>query len=226
MSVPITWFGNDTLVSISQQMGESVPTSAMASPLTGWTVGKIASGNFAPLSPGSTSATGAFATGSTYPGATFSNLERAWRSANTYSGSFMAGTWTFNLRCRASVSGADQAGRIAVRLFRSSAADGTGMTQITAARIVGGTVTNLPVTPGSAQVSVATFSLGAFGLSREYLYLSAGWEITVAGGANTRDVAIAWGNSGSMLISTSATATVDAAGNAAPRYYEWRRRAA
>lgn len=195
--------------SIWQAMDETSPGSdANTSPLTGWTVGTVASGNYSWFRPSTERGTSSFGTtvipqgGGASPDTTNGD---GLRTTGTYTGNFASGNWTFDCTVIAVSSGGDQDGNIGLRLWRSANADGSSATEITSVRVEGGAVTDL--TTSTPQTSQATFNPGAFSLTNEYLFLQLAWEITGAGGMTTRDVLFRIGNTATKLISTDFTST-------------------
>lgn len=209
----LIWHATNTVVDSHQEMSETAPASGLSNPAAGWTVAKVAATAYSPFRSAQEQASGTF-TASIHPLGIAINSGNCLRSTQTYNGSFAAGDWSLRFRAQADNSGGDQDGNIGVRIWRGSNGTGDSATQVTGARVEGTAVTNLAV--GSGQISTATISLGAFALNNEYLFAELGWEITGAGGANTRDVIMSIGNSSTMLISPNFTQGVVAAGNATP----------
>jgi hypothetical protein len=116
-----------------------------------------------------------------------------------YNGYFPAGNWVFTFPVIAVSSGGDQDGRMGLRVFKAARSGDTftGTTELTAARQVGTTVTNLST--ATVQNSVVTWSAPAIQLNNEFLLIKLAWEITGAGGANARDVLIRYGASSTMV---------------------------
>ena len=190
---------------------ESSTAAAAATSSSGWTVGQIAAGNFSPLNQGAEQATGTFTTTgipsaiapvvdnnypatATYTPPTLLSDTESITTLYEYNGVFPAGTWTFNFPVIAVSSGNNQDGRINLRVFRAlrSGTSYASATEITTARLVGTTVTNL--TTAAAQTSTVTWSAPAFDLQNEFLITKIAWEITGAGSTNTRDVLLRWGS--------------------------------
>ena len=180
---------------------------------TGWTVAKIAPPSYATMFYNSESASGNF-DGTAKPNAApASSAIDSWRISAATTGDFSAGTWYSSLSVIAVTSGGDQEGRARIRVWRSVNADGTTATEITKSTMIGTTITNLATTV--AQSSSASTQVAAFSLSNEYLFLQCAWEITGAGGANTRDVLVRLGSltatNGSGLVTSAFSATAAAA---------------
>ena len=189
---------------------DEAAAAAAATSSSGWTVGQIAAGNYSNLNQGVEQATGTFST-TIVPNATAPVVDASYaataiytpptllsdtESISTlypYNGVFPAGTWTFNFPVIAVSSGNNQDGRVGIRVFRAlrSGTAYASTTEITAARLVGTTVTNL--TTAAAQTSTVTWSAPAFRLQNEFLIVKVAWEITGAGTVNTRDVLLRWG---------------------------------
>lgn len=203
----IVWHSTNNSASIHQEMSETAPSSGVSNPLTGWVVAKTAATAYSSFLAQTERATATFAATPIEPAGavqTAAGSGDCLRTANAYNGTFAAGNWQFNFRCQAVTGGGEQDGNIGIRLWRGSDGTGASATQVTAARIAGSTVTDLNV--GSGQISSATFSLGAFGVTSEYLFAELGWQISGAGNNANRDVLMSIGNSGTMLISTDFTA--------------------
>lgn len=187
--------------------------------ITGWTVGKIAAARYSDLSNGTERATGTFTT-TIVPNATAPvvNIVQTNTPPYTppnllvssdsiaflyeYNAYFPAGTWTFNYPVIAVSNGGAQDGRMGLRVFKAARSGDTwtGTTQLTSARLVGSTVTNLTTT--TAQTSTVTWSAPAFFLNNEFLIAKIAWEITGAGNANTQDVLLRYGASSTLVSPT------------------------
>ena len=186
-----------------------------ATSVTGWTVGKIALGNYSNLANGVERATGTFTT-TIVPNNTAPvvNIVQTNITPYTppnllvsnecigllyeYNGYFPAGTWTFTFPVIAVSAGGVQDGRMGLRVFKAERSGDTfiGTTELTAARLVGTTVTNL--TTAAAQNSTVTWSAPIIQLNNEFLLAKIAWEITGAGNANNQDVLIRYGASSTM----------------------------
>lgn len=188
--------------------------AATSTPNIGFTVAKTAAGNYRDLNNGAESA--GFAT-TIVPNATAPTSDASYASATTYSpptlisstdsistlyeynGVFPAGTWTFNFPVIAAGAGGSQDGRIGLRVFKGirSGTAFASVTELTAARLVGSTVTNLAT--AASQTSTVTWSAPAFRLNNEFLIIKIGWEITGAGGNNACDVIFRTGSGATMV---------------------------
>ena len=204
----LSWFvTNSILDSVHQEMSETSPgADATSSPNYGWTVGVVAAGNYAKADAGS-EVNGTFATTPVEPDGsitTTANAGDCWRSTNKYSGTFDTGNWTFQMAVIAVTTGGDQDGNAGFRLFRSANADGSGATEITTGRLVGGAVTNLATSAQQASVHNST-SIGSFSVTDEYLFVQVGWEIVGPGGKTTRDVIHRVGTTASLVTSPNFT---------------------
>lgn len=186
---------------------------------TGWTVGKTAAARYSDLLNGTERAAGTFGT-TVLPNTTAPTVNQTQTATAIYTppnllvsnqcigllyeynGYFPAGTWTFTFPLIAVGAGGTQDGRIGLRVFKAARSGDTftGTTELTAARLVGTTVTNLTTT--TAQNSTVTWSAGAFFLNNEFLLAKIAWEITGATNTNASDVLIRYGTS-STLVSPS-----------------------
>lgn len=205
----LTWFLNNTAASTHQGMDEAASTNALSTPATGWTVGKVAAGSSASFNSGVEVGTASF-TNASNPQATIATATGdCWRSTNTYSGSFAAGNWTVYGSVIADTFGGDQDGFMSVRLWHGPQGDGTGASQVTTARNNLSVVTNLAT--NASQNSSGLFNPQAFSVVNEYIFLQVGWEVTGAGGGNTRDVILVTGSLNSRVLTSTWTATPAAA---------------
>lgn len=190
--------------------------AAEAASNTGWEVGNNAAGNYASLEQGLEVPRGTFAA-TILPNTTAPNVDNSYANIVTYApptllnstdsistlyeyvGVFPAGTWTFNFPVRAVSSGGVQDGRISMRVFKGLRSGNTwaSVTELTTARLQGTIVTNLATTV--TQTSTVSWVAPAFNLNNEFLICKLAWEITGAGGANTRDVNLRWGTTATMV---------------------------
>ena len=198
---------------------DEAAAATAATSSSGWTVGKTVAGNYSILNQGVEQANGTFST-TIVPTATAPTVDNSYAATAIYTpptllnstdsistlyeynGVFDAGTWTFDFPVIAVTSGGAQDGRVGIRVFRGlrSGTAWASVTEITGARQVGTTVTNLTTT--TAQISTVTWSAPAFKLQKEFLIVSVGWEITGAGGANNNDVLLRWGTGADILSPT------------------------
>jgi hypothetical protein len=212
----LTFFMANPIQSGSSAGLLDLSTPAASTSTTGWTVGKIAAGNYSRLTYNSEIATGNFTTTVQPSGVPISVAGRlaedCWRTSAATTGDFSTGTWYSSISAIAVSSGGDQDGRARFRIWRSANADGTGATEITQGAMVGVTITNLGTTV--AQPSSASTRVVAFSLANEYLFLQVAWEITGAGAANARDVLIRYGSMTTRNGSGLATSLFSATGAA------------
>lgn len=193
--------------------GSNVP--AQTTSASGWTVGKTAIGNYRLLSNGAEVAAfsttiqpnttapavdNSYAATAIYTPPTLLNDIQSISTLYEYNGVFEAGDWTFNFPVIAVGSGGDQDGNIGIRVFKGvrSGTAWASVTELTGARLEGSTVTNLTTT--TSQTSSVTWSAPAFNLNKEFLIVKIAWEITGAGGANSRDVLLRYGT-GATIVS-------------------------
>lgn len=194
-----TFFLKDVAVSGFGSLSETNPGASTTG--TGWTVGKIASGNFSALLYGTERATGTFST-TDYLVTTHPNPGSgdSWRSENTMNGVFANANWVFTFPVRAVTAANAQRGRIKVRVWKSVNADGSSPTELTAATQTGTTIT--AISTSADNNSVVTWSPGGtVTLTAEYLFIQCEWEITTAGTTNTADILIRAGTSSTMVTS-------------------------
>jgi hypothetical protein len=198
-----TFYATSSLVSVHQEMSETVPGSnVFLSPVTGWIVGTAIT-NRSKLNSQVESSTFDSAT---YPNAGIDTTNGdCFRSTNTYTGTFAAGNWSFRLPVASNTALAGS-GRGYFRLYRGTNATGSGATQITSSASQGSTVA-LQSTALNAQTSFVSFNPGSLSLTAEYLFLQVAWERTVAGAMSTADVNIVTGvGSVCVLVTTDFTA--------------------
>jgi hypothetical protein len=194
---------------------DEAAAATAATSVTGWTVAKTAAGNYRDLSNGSEvagfSATispaaavptsdANYPSATTYAPPTLINSTDSISTLYEYNGVFPAGTWTFSFPVIAVGAGGTQDGRIGIRVYRGlrSGTAFASVTQITSARLVGTTVTNLAT--ATAQTSTVTWAAPAFDLQNEFLIVKIGWEITGATNNNASDVLLRWG-AGATIVS-------------------------
>ena len=190
---------------------------ALATSVTGWTVAKTAAGNYRDLSNGSEVAGFAativpnataptsdanYPSATTYAPPTLINSTDSISTLYEYNGVFPAGTWTFRFPVRAVGAGGTQDGRIGLRVFKGlrSGTAFASVTELTSARLVGTTVTNLGT--AADQTSTVTWSAPAFRLQNEFLIVKIGWEITGATNNNASDVLLRWGTGANIVTPT------------------------
>lgn len=200
-----TWFvTNNVLDSVHQEMSETSPGSeATSSPNYGWTVPIAGTPPlYSKADAGVERANTTFAATPVEPdGSIDTSLGDCWRTTGKLTGTFATGNWTFQMRVIAVSGGGSQDGRAAFRLFRGPNADGSGATEITSGRLVGGTVTDL--TTSTAQTSAhSSTSIGSFSLNDEYLFVQVGWEATGLGAHGSPDVIARIGTASSLVTST------------------------
>ena len=184
MAVKTLYFKNVTVNgALSLQDGGTAPTAALTA--TGWTVGKLASGNFSLMVVGTKRATTAFSTTDALGTPSFSATS-CWRSETPYFGTFANTTWTLRFHLRAVSAAASQRGRVNFRVWKSASADGSGATQLTSAPITGGQTLALTTTASGESFTTWT-TPGTFVFNNEYLWIQCEWQVTTASGNNSGD---------------------------------------
>lgn len=195
-------------------------TAATSNPNIGFTVAKTALGNYRDLSngaevagfsativPNATAPTSdaSYATATTYSPPTLISSTDSISTLYEYNGVFPAGTWTFNFPVIAVGAGGTQDGRMGLRVFKGlrSGTAFASVTELTAARLVGTTVTNLAT--ATPQTSTVTWSAPAFRLNNEFLIIKLGWEITGASTSNAGDIIFRRGAGATMVSPTFKT---------------------
>jgi hypothetical protein len=181
-----------------------VPASETATG-TGWTVGTVATGNYAMLQYASKLATTSLNT-TAQPAGT-PNGSDCWATNNALTGTFAAGDWIISpWVCSVTTDGAKV--QLWVRIWRSQHPDGTAATEITSGpvattstvggpqpTIVAGTFSEYYVTLGklsehSQAPCIADITLPAITLLKEYLFLQIAVETLGSGGGANADAVI------------------------------------
>lgn len=172
----------------SLQDGGSAPTTATTS--TGWVAATNAIGQSCLQNGGTEVARGAATWGTTLqPSAAPSQtVGDCWRSENTISGTFANTDWVFNWLMRSVTSAYTGRFKLAVRIWRSTDANGASATEITSGRVVSAaSAANMSTTADTSLT--CTWTPGAtVTLAGEYLFVNVGIEITSAGSINTQDM--------------------------------------
>lgn len=184
----------------SLQDGGTPPTAGITA--TGWTVAKLAAGNFSLMQFGTKKASTGFSTSDALTTPSLpTGGPASWRSENPLNGSFANTNWTLTFRMRAVSAASAQAGRIKARIWKSNAdASGTD-TQLTSSILTGTTTPTLSTT--ASQSSTVTWTPGSvITFTNEYLFVQVEWETTTAGGSNSSDAVF-------YIESTAAVVTSD-----------------
>lgn len=163
-----------------EQSGSSAGLLTLTQPgastsTTGWIVPSGESGTYSRMSFRQEKANTTFAYDPVQPDSGPLGLgQDCWRISDATTGDFSAGTWYSSLSVIGVTAGGIQDGRARFRLWRSSNADGTSATEVTAGAMIGTAITNLSTTV--AQSSSASTQIGAFSLANEYLFMQTVWE--------------------------------------------------
>jgi hypothetical protein len=168
---------------LSLQDGGTAPATGITT--TGWQVAKTASGNFNLMAVGTEKTTG-FSTTDALLTPTFTAAS-CWRSESPFTGTFANTNWSLAFQVRAVTAASAQTGRVKVRIWKSTNADGTGATQLTSSILTGTTTAALSTTV-SATSTVTWTPGGSIVFNNEYLWVQCEWEIVVASGSNSGDV--------------------------------------
>ncbi len=224
----LTFFLNNPIQSGSSAGLLDLTQPATSTSTTGWIVGKIASGTFSRQSYNQKLPTTAFA-GITQPSGAPITLaghlaEDCWRTSNVTSGNFSAGTWYSSGSVIAVTIASSQAGALHFRAWHTPNVDGTAAVEFTKGGMVGTTVA---LSTTVAASSSASTQVASSTITNEYIFLSAAWAITTAGGSNSADVlyrmgAITSNVAGSFLATSAFSIIVPAAGTASGAGY-WNR---
>lgn len=144
-----------------------------ATTTTGWGNGILSGGYYGPMTYGATSSSGWSITPApdTILNNTSGNAD-AWRTESKYTGTFLAGTWTFATSLIAS-SAATGSGKLRFRLWRGSDPTGYLAVQLTTSVVETNNWSNL--TTSTAQNLSGTQSLTSITLNNEYLF----WQMAM-----------------------------------------------
>jgi hypothetical protein len=202
-----TFYLKDTAVSGHGSLSESDPGASTTG--TGWVVAKVASGNFSKMVFATERLSSTFGGTSTLATPAAPASADSWRSENTINGTFANANWVLTFPVRAVSSSSNQRGRVKVRLWRSTNADGSGATELTAATQTGTTLGG--ISTSADNTSVVTWAPGATKtLTDEYLFIQCEWEITTASGNVNGDIDFRAGTAATMVTAnfTPASATL------------------
>lgn len=222
----LTLFLNNPVQSGSNAGLLDLTQPAASTSTTGWTVGTTALGNHSRMTYNTEKAASTFQGATPEPsGAPLGSAQDCWRLSGITTGQFSLGTWFSAVSLLAVTNGGTQDGNARFRIWRSSNADGTGATELTAGTMIGTVVTNLSTTV--AQTSSASTRIAASNLTNEYVFLQCAWEITGAAGNANADVLARVGpitslTAGSFLV-TSAFSSITPVSAAGGGYYLHRR---
>jgi hypothetical protein len=189
-----TFYATNSKASVYQELSETDPgTEAYASPVTGW-IGSTGSTNRSEFRPQTERASSTF-DATTYPdGSLDTSNGDGFRTTNTYTGTFDSGNWVFHF-CVRSNTNTGCSGKVHVRIFRSTNANGSSATEITSGDNAGTTVTSLA--SSVTQDSSVTVNPGSVTLTNEYLFFQVAWERTGGGGMTSSDIDMRVGNASS-----------------------------
>lgn len=182
---------------------------AAAATVGGWKMGKSSAGLSAELTVGTESTT--FSNQLSFPkpnGLITGASPNAWRSVNTYTGTFAAAAWSIKVAVRSVNNAFSGSCRARVRVFASVNADGSSARELTTATQFGPAVG-----PGSTSadvVSTITWTPGStITLNNEYIFVAVAWEIITASGNNNADADIRTGSAsvitGSNILTSDFT---------------------
>jgi hypothetical protein len=181
---------------------------AAASRTDGWTVGKIATGNFSDFDVGVKQLTTTFATTPLKPTALLTGATaNAFKAPAPLTGTFANTNWVLSLALRATVASA-QTCSSRFRIYKSVNADGSGAVEITPAATPQGGSTTAVLSTTADGTSTGTWSPGAtVTLSNEYLFIALALCTNTAGGGNTADAVLRTGqaSAGTRLVTPDFT---------------------
>jgi hypothetical protein len=204
----------------SALLADGVDQAAASRSPDKWTVAKLAAGNSSQYVATGIQGSGSFSLDSTTPKppTPLTNAQVCFKSPDILTGTFAATAWTFTFAVRAATASA-QAGRVRMRVFKTTSGAGTNSTELTSAVLVGTTSAALSTTADAT--SVITWSPGSLTLASEWLFFSLAWEITTASGNNSGDVIFRTGQAagGTRIV------TPDLSIAAAPKPRRWPSRA-
>ncbi len=184
-----TYYPLDAKISGSElgDMQEDGSAPATATMVTGWIVGTTAPTEYSSLNVTTERTEATFDAVSDLDAALVPNagLGDSWRTPTALTGAFAATDWDFDWFVRQDTTGGAADGRMRMRVWKDTSADGSTATELTSGAVVGATCTNIGTT---AQNSGITWSPGAITLTAQYLFFQLEWEITGGGGGGTADV--------------------------------------
>lgn len=165
--------------SLHGRLNESTPGSAPTEETTGtgWTVGLSAPTQYSKMAFGVERVIGTFS-GTAPTTGPDNSIGDCFRTLTRKTGQFAAGDWSFSVSLKAVTAASGQDGRIRVRVYKGTNADGSGATEVTAGATLLSIVTN--VSTSVAGLSTGTVSLPAVSLNNEYLFIQLAWQITGA----------------------------------------------
>lgn len=172
----------------SLQDGGVAPTAATTT--TGWNAGTNVLGQSCIQNGGSEVSRTSGSWGATLqPSAAPSQtVGDCWRSENTLTGVFANTNWTFNFGIRSVTAAYVGRLKLAVRVWRSSNANGSGAVELTSGRVASAATSANLSTSADTTVSWTWSPGGTMTLNGEYLFVQVGIEITSAGGGTTQDI--------------------------------------
>jgi hypothetical protein len=188
----------------SLQDGGTAPSASDTG--TGWIVGKTGANNTSIMVYDTRRAASTFGTTNELSNLATNNAttNASWRTETPLAGIFDAGTWTFNFVMSPTSFAGTQNGRMNVRVYRSSNANGSAnavTSAVTGTNVLVGTATGAMGSTSTDYDTTVTWTNPSFKLTNEYLFVVCQWEIIAAGGANGSDVVFRTGASANIVSS-------------------------
>ena len=163
----------------SLQDGSTVTT---ATTTTGFRVGTTAATNYALQVYNSIVTT---FTGTALPSTSPSTTD-SWRSESPLTGTFANGSWSIALSVISSVANSTGSGRLRVRIWKSTNANGSSATELTTSTVTTTQWSN--VTTSTAQNLTATATIAQTDFNNEYLFIQTAIQIDTVGANSTSEI--------------------------------------
>lgn len=203
-----TFYATNTLLgAASPKWGEFSETSpgatATSSPATGWTTGTATPTKYkdADMAEKRSAPTGSTAMPNTTINDGGGTNRSGWRSKEKLTVTFEAGTWIFNMVCRAVTAANTGKQAITLRVWKGSNEEGTGATLLNETLLTGSEMSSL--SKEADQNSKSEWSAPEVALSNEYLFVECAVKIVAAGGGSTQDCVFRYGNEGVRLVTAN-----------------------
>src|SRR5207253_934725 len=136
--------------------------------VSGWVDGNFVQARYAKYFRGQSHGSASFTIAVQPDGALDNTNGDCLRTQNTYRGTFVQGSWTFNVGVRANASGGLDAATLRIRVFRSANPNGSSAAELTGSTQVSGGFSD--TTTGAQTVTIAWLP-GSITLSDEYLFV-------------------------------------------------------
>lgn len=186
------------------QDGGSAPNAARLT--TGWIVGSSGTVPRYAVMDSGTERTAASSTGTAQPAAGPDNtLGDCFRSPTALTGTFASGNWSLSFLVQGETRATSaHDGKLRIRVYKSSNADGSSPTELTGSVQVTSAYTDLA--NSATQTVTATWAAGAITLSNEYLFIQVAHQIDANGSNASCDTHIAVGSASAITTTNFAFA--------------------